>query len=252
MTSTPSLLVVQHIDREGPDLVADIALEQGMTIHTIRPDQGEPLPDPISTKNTIALLLGGPMSVGDRHQDELAWMQQELDWLTVWHQQKNPVLGICLGAQLLAVAAGGTVKPLQVGLPPQPLKEVGYGSIHWLSKPSNEPLLMGLQPSEMVLHWHGDRIQLPPTATLLGSSLHCPEQVFRIGRNAVGLQCHMELTTKNLERWIQEDHDYIVSAMGKNGPEQLRLDSERLGASIQQQGGQLIRNILQGFSLLKE
>ncbi len=243
--------MVQHIDREGPDLVADIALEQGMSIHTIRPDQGEPLPDPISTKNTIALLLGGPMSVGDRHQDELAWMQQELDWLTDWHQQKKPVLGICLGAQLLAVAAGGTVKPLQVGLPRQPLKEVGYGSIHWLIKPSNEPLLMGLQPSEMVLHWHGDRIQLPPTATLLGSSLHCPEQVFRIGRNAVGLQCHMELTTKNLERWIQEDHDYIVSAMGKNGPQQLRLDSERFGTSIQRKGGQLIRNILQELSLSK-
>ena len=241
--------MVQHIDREGPDLVAEIALEQGMVIHTIRPDQGEPLPDPISTKNTIAVLLGGPMSVGDRHQDGMAWMQRELDWLALWHQQNNPVLGICLGAQLLAVAAGGAVQPLHVGLPPQPLKEVGYGAIHWLMKPSSEPLLMGLQPSEMVLHWHGDRIQLPPTATLLGSSLHCKEQVFRIGWNAIGLQCHMELTTNNLGRWIQEDFDYVVSAMGKNGPEQLRQDSDRFGASIQQQGGRLIRNILQELSI---
>ena len=241
--------MVQHIDREGPDLVAEIALQQGMVIHTIRPDQGEPLPDPISTKNTIAVLLGGPMSVGDRHQDGMVWMQRELDWLALWHQQNNPVLGICFGAQLLAVAAGGAVQPLQVGLPPQPLKEVGYGAIHWLVKPSSEPLLMGLQPSEMVLHWHGDRIQLPPTATLLGSSLHCQEQVFRIGRNAIGLQCHMELTTNNLGRWIQEDLDYVVSAIGKNGPEKLRQDNERFGDSIQQQGGRLIRNILQEFSL---
>ena len=241
--------MVQHIDREGPDLVAEIALEQGMVIHTIRPDQGEPLPDPISTKNTIAVLLGGPMSVGDRHQDGMAWMQRELDWLALWHQQNNPVLGICLGAQLLAVTAGGAVQPLRVGLPPQPLKEVGYGAIHWLTKPSNEPLLMGLQPSEMVLHWHGNRIQLPPTATLLGSSLHCPEQVFRIGKNAIGLQFHMELTTNNLGRWIQEDFDYVVSAMGKNGPEQLQQDSDRFGASIQKQGGLLIKNILQELSL---
>ncbi len=241
--------MVQHIDREGPDLVAEIALQQGMVIHTIHPDQGEPLPDPISTKNTIAVLLGGPMSVGDRHQDGMVWMQRELDWLALWHQQNNPVLGICLGAQLLAVAAGGAIQPLQVGLPPQPLKEVGYGAIHWLVKPSSEPLLKGLQPSEMVLHWHGDRIQLPPTATLLGSSLHCQEQVFRIGKNAIGLQCHVELMTNSLERWIQEDLDYVVSAIGKNGPEKLRQDSERFGASIQQQGGRLIRNILQEFSL---
>ena len=60
---------------------------------------------------------------------------------------------------------------------------------------------------------------------------------------------HMELTTNNLGRWIQEDFDYVVSAMGKNGPEQLRQDSDRFGASIQQQGGRLIRNILQELSL---
>jgi len=99
----------------------------------------------------------------------------------------------------LAVAAGGAVQPLQVGFPPQPLKEVGYGSIHWLTKPSSEPLLTGLQPSEMVLHWHGDHIQLPTTATLLGSSLHCPEQTFRIARHAVGLQSHLEASKANLE-----------------------------------------------------
>ena len=73
-----TLLVVQHVDREGPDLIAEIAMEQGMAIQTIRPDQGEPLPNPTSTQNTIALLLGGPMSVGERNQDALAWMRREL------------------------------------------------------------------------------------------------------------------------------------------------------------------------------
>ena len=236
--------MVQHVDREGPDLIAEIAMEQGMAIQTIRPDQGEPLPNPSSTQNTIALLLGGPMSVGERHQDSLAWMQRELDWLTVWHQHNKPVLGICLGAQFLAVAAGGDVQPLQVGLPSQPLKEVGYGAIHWLMKPSSEPLLMGLQPSELVLHWHGDRIKLPPTATLLGSSLQCPEQVFRIANHAIGLQCHMELTTRNLEQWIREDHNYIVSAMGPDGPERLRQDGERFGDLLERQGRRFISNAL--------
>ena len=240
--------MVQHIDREGPDLVAEIALEQGMSIQTIRPDQGEPLPDPISTQNTIALLLGGPMGVEDRHQDALAWMQRELEWLTRWHQQRQPVLGICLGAQLLAVAAGGSVKPLEVGLPPQPLKEVGFGAIHWLEKPSKEPLLRGLQPSELVLHWHGDRIDLPSTATLLGSSLHCQEQVFRLASHAIGLQCHLEVSRPNLEVWIQEDHDFIVSAMGPEGPERLRQDHERFGDSLHDCGRVFINNALHELS----
>ena len=240
--------MVQHIDREGPDLVAEIALEQGMSIQTIRPDQGEPLPDPISTQNTIALLLGGPMSVEDRHQDALAWMQRELEWLTFWHQQQKPVLGICLGAQLLAVAAGGSVKPLQVGLPPQPLKEVGFGAIHWQTEPSQEPLLRGLQPSELVLHWHGDRIHLPSSATLLGSSLYCQEQVFRLTQSSIGVQCHFELSRSNLERWIEEDHDYIVSAMGLNGPQRLRQDQEQFGDTLHNSGRVFINNVLHELS----
>ena len=100
----------------------------------------------------------------------------------------------------------------------------------------------------MVLHWHGDRIQLPQTATLLGSSLHCPEQVFQIAKHAVGFQCHFELSRSNLERWIQEDHETIVSAIGPDGPERLRQDNERFGESVQQQGRILIRNTLRLLS----
>ncbi len=240
--------MVQHIDREGPDLVADIAIEQGMNVHTIRPDRGESLPNPSSTYNTIALLLGGPMGVEDRHQSPLAWLQQELEWLTLWHQQKQPVLGICLGAQLLAVAAGGSVQPLQVGMPPHQLKEVGFGAIHWLKESISEPLLKGLQPSQMVLHWHGDRIHLPPEATLLGSSLQCQEQVFKIGQHAIGLQCHLELHKPNLERWIQEDLCYVLNALGPDGPERLRKDSDRFAVSLHLQARVFISNALHHLS----
>ena len=75
MTSQPTLIVIQHIDREGPDLIGDCAKELGMKIQTIRPDRWESLPAPISTENTIAVLLGGPMSVQDRHSAPFAWLQ---------------------------------------------------------------------------------------------------------------------------------------------------------------------------------
>ena len=183
------------------------------------------------------------MGVNQRNEPRMDWLQHELEWLSSWHQQKKPVLGICLGAQLLAVAAGGSVEPLSVGEPSAPLKELGIGAIHWQVNPSEEPLLDGLDPTALVLHWHGDRIRLPNDATLLGSSLHCPEQVFKIDRHAVGLQCHLEISEPNLERWIQADAAYIVSAIGKDGAHQLRRDWNRLGGLLQKNGTQLFTNV---------
>ncbi len=228
--------MVQHVDHEDAALVGHLARKRGMSLQTLRPDRGDALPDPRACTNSIALVLGGPMSVNDRGQPGMNWLQQELDWLRAWHQQCRPVLGICLGAQLLAVAAGGSVQPLQMGAPPQPLKELGLGAIHWLADPSKETLLKGQPNSSLVLHWHGDRINLPAEATLLGSSLHCAEQVFRIGAHAIGLQCHLEVDGDALERWIANDHDYVVSALGPEGADRLYQDWRRLGATLQGQG----------------
>ena len=233
---SPTLLVVQHVDHEDAALVGELARQRGLTLEILRPDRGDPLPDPKACANSIALVLGGPMSVNDRDQPGMDWLRQELNWLRGWHQQGRPVLGICLGAQLLAVAAGGSVQPLQVGAPPQQMKELGLGAIHWVADPSDETLLKGQASSSLVLHWHGDRIQLPAEATLLGSSLHCAEQVFRIGVHAISLQCHLEVNGDALQRWIANDHDYVVSALGPEGPDRLEREWRRLGATLEQQG----------------
>ena len=239
-----TLLVIQHVDHEDAALVGELALQRGLTLKTLRPDRGDPLPDPKACANSIALVLGGPMGVNDRDQPGMDWLRQELDWLRAWHQLRRPVLGICLGAQLLAVAAGGSVHPLLVGAPPQQLKELGLGAIHWIADPSTEALLKGQSSSSLVLHWHGDRIQLPADATLLGSSLHCAEQVFRIGDHAIGLQCHLEINGDALERWITNDHDYVVSALGPEGPDRLGREWRRLGATLQEQGQDFINAVL--------
>ena len=234
--------MVQHVEHEGPDLIADLARERRMQIDLRRPSLGDPLPDPDGSSNTIALVLGGPMSVNDRLQPSMDWLQRELDWLTCWHQRQKPVLGICLGAQLLAMAAGGSVEQLQVGQPEQALKEVGFGAIHWVVDPATEPLLQGLNPSEIALHWHGDRIRLPSDATLLGSSLHCQEQVFRIKSHAIGLQCHLEVFGSSLDNWIQADRNYVVNALGANGPKQLQQDWKLLGPGLNKSGQRLFAN----------
>ena len=241
---TTTLLVIQHVDHEGPDQLGRLAEQRGIGLRVIRPDRGDVLPSPDQCPNSIALVLGGPMGVNERNQEAMAWLQQELEWLTAWHQSCQPVIGICLGAQLLAVAAGGSVEPLQVGEPPQPLKEVGFGAIHWRVSSTDEPLVQGQAGSTMALHWHGDRIRLPQHATLLASSLHCAEQVFRIGQHAIGLQCHLEITGSNLERWIRADHSYVVNALGYEGAEQLRNDWTLLGSSLQSGGEQFFTSAL--------
>ena len=238
------LLVLQHLACEGPDLIADLALERGLEVEVFRTDRGDRLPDHTETPGSIALVLGGPMSTSD----SLPWLQQELAWLRCRHEKQQPILGICLGAQLLAIAAGGSVEPLRVGDPPRPLKEVGYGAIHWLRNAEQEPVLRGMNPSETVLHWHGDRIRLPASATLLGSSLHCREQVFRIAQHAFALQCHLEVSGHSLERWIEEDRDYVIAAMGADGPQQLLQDWSQLHPQIEQQARRLFSNLLDQWS----
>jgi GMP synthase-like glutamine amidotransferase len=131
---------------------------------------------------------------------------------------QRPILGFCLGAQLLAAAAGGGAAPLQVGDPPVPLREVGFGAVHFTRSHSQEPALAGLAPSQLVLHWRGDRIQLPPTAQLLASSLHCAEQLFRIGARAYGLQFHCEVSPEALERWITEDSAFVRACLPSLAP----------------------------------
>ena len=172
----PELLVIQHVDREGPDRIADWACDKGITIQRIRPDRGEALPAVETQKPAVAVMMGGPMGVNERQQPGLDWLEQELAWLKQWLAQGRPALGICLGAQLLCVASGGSIEPLSAGDPAHPLKEVGFGPISWQKAAAEVPWLQGIPTHQLVLHWHGDRCRLSEHAELLASTLHCPEQ----------------------------------------------------------------------------
>lgn len=239
------LVVLQHLEPEGPGLFAAEARRRGWPVHTLRLDQGDPLP--VLQPDDLLLVLGGPMGVADVGNPAYPWLEAEVDLLRQALARQHPLIGVCLGAQLLALAAGGTAIPLQVGDPPQPLREVGFGAISWRVDPQQDPgaaqLLRGLAASELVLHWHGDRCVLPPQAELLASSLHCPEQAFRIGARAVGLQFHIELLPEQLELWLSHDRTYVLEALGADGVERIRADGLRWGPQVARQGGRLIANL---------
>ena len=121
------LLVLQHLEIEGPGLFYQIARERGMNIEIIRLDLGEVLPK--TNKDDLLLIMGGPMGVKDIGSIKYPWLKSERDFIKSELEKKTAIIGVCLGAQLLANAAGGDVEILKYGSPPKPLPEIGWNPV---------------------------------------------------------------------------------------------------------------------------
>jgi GMP synthase-like glutamine amidotransferase len=194
------------------------------------------------------VVLGGTMGVADRNHPDHSWMAAELDLIRNRLNNRSPVLGLCLGAQMLAHAAGGSVEPLLQGNPSQPLPEVGCGAVQWLPVAGKEPALAGLNACEPVFFWHGDRCRLPADALLLGSSLACREQAFRIGPCAWGLQFHAEMTPALALGWLEAAPEFVRQACGANGEQRLRAELELWGEQIHTRSRLLLGNLLDNLA----
>ncbi len=184
----PNLLVVKHVPWEGPHRVLDAF--DGLEVRTVEPLSGDPLP----ARGDVAgaIVMGGPMNVDevDRHPG----LGVEREWLAAAVGEGMPVLGICLGAQLLARALGARV---MAGKRP----EIGFDEIE-VHDPE-DPIVGPLAPRTNVLHWHGDVFDLPEGARRLASSPQTENQAFRLG-NAWALLFHPEADAALVEAWLGE------------------------------------------------
>ena len=207
------LIVLQHLEIEGPGLFYQIAKERGMNIEIIRMDLGDGLPK--TNKDDLLLIMGGPMGIKDIGSTKYPWLKKERDFIKSELKNMTRIIGVCLGAQLLTNAAGGDVEILKQGSPPQPLPEIGWSQVFF--NQSNNEFKKFCETPFHVLHWHGDRILLPKNAELIASSRRCKEQFFKIGNFAYGLQFHIESTKEMTERWINEDKLFITKGLGPKG-----------------------------------
>lgn len=189
------VLAFRHVPFEGVGLIAPALEERGLSLEYVdlyRPHAK--LPEIADRAGLI--FLGGPMSVND----PLPYLKHESDFIVQAVERKQPVLGICLGSQLIARALGGRVYR-------NSLKEIGWFDIHLTEAASNDPIFSGVNLSETVFHWHGETFDLPPGATRLAYSEASPNQAFRFGSNVYGLQFHLEVTPAMIADWCAQDEN---------------------------------------------
>jgi GMP synthase-like glutamine amidotransferase len=238
--------VLQHVAMEGPARIGDIARDVGLEVIVHPLYERAPVPTAIAPGDAL-VVMGGSMGVGDIGDARWPFLAPEADLVASTLHSGTPVLGICLGAQLMAHALGAHVYPCTVGDPPQHHKEVGWGAVTFLASAADEPALEGLHPSETVLHWHGDTFDLPEGAAHLASTLACPNQMFRFGRHSYAIQFHVEIEGREVERWVREDADFVRAANGATGGARILADTDRFMAHHRKIGDRLIANILRGW-----
>jgi len=208
----PTLLAIQHVPWEGPHRILDAC--GGLEERTVRPLAGGALPDHDAVAG--AVVMGGPMNVDE--VERYPGLAAERAWLAEAVRRDMPVLGICLGAQLLARALGAEVRPGDGA-------EIGFAPVE-VSDP-DDPLLSCLALRTPVLHWHLDVFDLPAGARPLASSDQTPLQAFRHG-NAWGLLFHPEADVALVGAWLEEPTMLAEAerALGPEAPHALRRQAE--------------------------
>jgi GMP synthase (glutamine-hydrolysing) len=152
-------------------------------------------PSVISGDIAGLIVLGGPMNVDE--VEKHPFLVDEIQWIRQAAQAGIPMLGICLGSQLLAKAFGAKVYP-------NGTKEIGWYPLELTPAAAEDRLFAGSTPNLTVFQWHGDTFDLPPGAIHLAQSPLCRNQAFRIGTSVYGLQFHIEMTSEMVENWLTE------------------------------------------------
>ena len=230
------LLVFQHVAAEPLGTLDPLIRRRG---HRIRFKNFERHPDAqLNTERYHGLVvLGGPMNV-DEHPQR-THLRNEMLAIEAMLKQGKPVLGICLGAQLLAHVLGAAV-------PRNPVKEIGWYPLHKTAAGSQDPVLAPLDDTTPVFQWHGCRFDIPQGAAHLARSNDCEQQAFRYGDNAYGFQFHLEMDERLIERWLANPayREELADSGLPHDEHAIREQTRQHIATMQQQADAVFNNFL--------
>jgi len=211
--------IIRFTSSDGPAYFATYLEKQAIPAQVIALDEGAKVPRDAGAFSGIAI-MGGPMSVNDA----LPWIAPVLKLIRDAVAKDVPLIGHCLGGQLMSKAFGGSVGP-------SPAKEIGWGAVEVQDNAVARDWF-GELPAFESFHWHGETFTIPPGATRVLSSRHCENQGFAVGKH-LGLQCHVEMTVEAIETWCGEGGEEIHDAADSPGVQQPAEIARDLGERVE-------------------
>ena len=238
------LLVLQHIAHEILGTLNPLLKRAGFRIRYINFSR-HPDAQPSLDGYDGLVILGGPMSVND--SDRFPHLSMEMHLIEQAMKRNLPVLGICLGAQLIAKALGADVYPNRE-------KEIGWYDVAPTEEAKNDPLLGALGESEKIFQWHGDTFDIPRTSRHLAFSSLCSNQAFRYGSKVYGFQFHLEVDDRMIQRWlrVEENQIEIASLGGKIDPERIHGETARHIRRLHDLSDQVFGEFIKLFAIEKK
>ena len=208
------VLIFRHSATEGPGYFTAFLDRHGIPWKLVRVDAGDPLPENLNGVSGVCL-MGGPMSVND----DLPWIPPLLALIREAVAADIPVIGHCLGGQLMAKALGGSVGP-------NAIKEIGWGDVHITNAAAARPWLGEPSGPMLAFHWHGETFTPPPGATPILDSAHCANQAYVLNDIHIGMQCHVEMTPELIASWCDNGADEIAASESPavQSPESIQAD----------------------------
>ena len=259
-------IILQHVPFETPGRIVPVFRDFGIPCEIRKLFAGDEVPTDLDELRVL-VILGGPMGIADIGSPQHPFLAAEVELLKRMIAADRPVLGICLGAQLLAHAAGAKVYPnTQPGSlptdPPQPAPEIGWGPVTFPFPGGTEPIVFGLNDGAPMFHWHFDTFDLPklpppanppqppapppPTGSVLISSTRaCKNQAFRFKSRLFGFQYHFEMTPEGIEALLANRKDDAFKALGSGAEQKIRDDTAKFYPRYARLGDRILQNFVQ-------